>query len=363
MVYVEKNARSELKSHVKIYCGDIKPKKFGEIHTAIFSLNHSFGIGVIAELERLGPVSAFDYQENGFLQTDPKFQSRVPRLNEMMYDFLLETHERLPIDWILITHSGSIVLVDTIRRIRSKFGVPVVNQWLDCKQSFELGIGPHRQDMGQKDIAPEFDMVWTSSRSVCEWYMAIGARPYFLPEGFSPDFTPRVICEKDIDVGFVGACYGQRPDYINALKRSGLSVTAVGYGWKDSYVVRNEDMGKFIGSCKVILGMGGVGYSMDLTTLKGRDFDMPGSGGAYLTTFNPDLAVFFDIGKEILCYHSLDEMVELAHQLLFDESFRENLAERAYRRAMQEHRWLHRFGTVLEILGLLRADVLKDGGA
>ena len=356
LVYSKSKAVKDIESFIVKQGINCKKKKIGNFHSAIFSLNDNFGIGVLSELEELGTVSAFDYQEQGFSQRDPKFQARLPELNELMLNFLRKAHARQPIDWILCTHSGSVILKDTLRRIREEFGVPIVNQWLDCKQNFEAKMGPHGQDMGQKDIAPEFDMVWTSSRSVCEWYMALGARPLFLPEGFSPHFTPRINCKKIMDVGFVGACYGQRPDYINALRHSGISVTAAGYGWKDSYVVPNDEMGKFIGSSKVSLGMGGVGYSMDLTTLKGRDFDIPGAGGAYLTTFNPDLAEFYHIGKEILCYQSKDEMVELAHQLINDESLRVNLAENGYARAMREHRWSHRFKTVLDVLGLIEGD-------
>jgi hypothetical protein len=352
LVYTEEIAKNNIRSYIK-RCGATQ-KLPGEFHTAAFFLTHDWGIGVLSELEELGPVSVFDYQKQGFSIRDSHLQSRLPELNNLMVRFLRETHARRPIDWILCTHSGGIILRDTIRRIREELGIPIVNQWLDCKQSFEAGMGPHGQDMGQKDIAPEFDLVWTSSRSVCEWYMVVGARPFFLPEGFSPAYTPRISCKKTSDVGFFGQCYGLRPDYIAALRRAGLSVAVAGYGWKGFPEISVDKVGDFIGSCKVNLGMGGVGYSMDLTTLKGRDFEVPGAGGAYLTTYNPDLASFYHIGKEILCYHSMDEMVDLALQLVRDEALRESLADNAYARAMKEHRWKHRFTTVLEILDLIK---------
>jgi len=353
LVYSPETAAKDVKTFLKRQGYSPKKKRVGQIHTAIFSLNHNFGIGVLDELEELGPVTSFDYQAEGFRSDDPAFQKRIPELNQRMVAFLREVHLRRPLDWILVTHSGAVMLKETVRRMREEFGVPVVNQWLDCKQSFECGPGPHGQDLGQRDIAPEFDCVWTSSRSVCEWYMALGARPVFLPEGFSPKFTPRVHCERVRDVGFVGACYGLRPDYINALKKTRLSVVAAGYGWPDSYEVPNDEMGRFISSSRVNLGMGGVAYSMSLTTLKARDFDIPGAGGAYLTTFNPDLAHYFHIGKEILCYHSMEEMVELAGQLIRDDAMRETLADNGYARAMRDHRWLHRFKALLSILGVI----------
>ena len=356
LMYTETAAKKSVRAYME--GRNIKPKAIGEIHSAIFTLTHNWGIGVISELKELGSVVAFDYQKEGYSANDPKLPLRLPELNNLMMQFLRNNHKQKPIDWILFTHSGGIILRDTIRRIREELGIPIVNQWLDCKQSFEGGVGLYGQDTGQKDIAPEFDLVWTTSRSVCEWYMVVGARPIFLPEGFSPYFTPRINCKKTGDVGFLGQCYGLRTDYLNALKNAGLSVLTGGYDLKGYPVIPVEKMGDFIGSCKVNLGMGGIGYSMDLTTLKGRDFEIPGAGGTYLTTYNPDLALFFDIGKEIFCYHSINEMVELASRLVRDEALCQYLAENAYKRSMREHRWMHRFRTILGILGIVNDSTL-----
>jgi len=185
------------------------------------------------------------------------------------------------------------------------------------------------------------------SRSVV-WYF-ISAE---ITEGFSPRLTPRTDLPKTSDVGFLGECYGLRPDYVNALRKAGLSVAAAGYGWPGSKPVPLDEMGTFLAGSRVVLGIGGVGYSMKLTTLKGRDFEVPGAGGVYLTTYNPDLANFFTIGEEILCYQSKDEMVELTRRLIRDEQWRTEMGDQAYRRSMREHRWLHRYQEVLSALGI-----------
>ena len=63
--------------------------------------------------------------------------------------------------------------------------------------------------------------------------------------------------------------------------------------------------------------MGGIGYSERFTNVKGRDFEIPGTGGGvYLTSFNPDLAQSFVVGEEILCYSNRDEMLELIRYYL-----------------------------------------------
>ena len=346
--------RQEVQSRLK--GNGVQEREKGSIHTVIMTMTSNWGIGMVQELQELGPVSLFDNEIEGFSEASLAHSPLFPELNRRFLEFLQNRHAERPVDWVLLPCSGNLILKDTLRRIRQDLGIPIVNQWLDCKQNFECGVGPYGQDSGQKDIAPEFDLVWTSSRSVCEWYLALGARPIFLPEGFSPQLTPRVDCEKKYEVGFLGACYGLRPDYIKALRKAGLKVVARGFGWPGAGSVSLTEMGRFFGECKVNLGMGGVGYSMELTTLKGRDFEVPGAGGAYLTTYNADLANFFHIGREILCYHSIEEMVELACRLVQHDDFREELAARAYARSMQEHRWLHRFQVILEILGILHSE-------
>jgi hypothetical protein len=354
LYYHPEQAQSDIRNFVSPLA--IKPKKGTQVHSLIFCLSQTWGMGVLSELNKLGPVSLFDYLKQGYTDISMTNQKRVLELNQKFFDFVAESHKKCSVDWILMTHTGYIVLKETIRKIRKQFGIPIVNQWLDCKQNFEAGMGPHGQDLGQKDIASEFDMVWTSSRSVCEWYMAVGGRPYFLPEGFSPDYIPRIECEKTSDIGFFGQCYGNRADYIHILKKAGLKVRVGGFGWKDAPTVPDSEIGKFIASSKVSLGMGGMGYSMDLTTVKGRDFEIPGAGAVYLTTFNPDLTNFFDIGKEIFCYRTVDEMVEITYELTNNETLCKQVSERAYRRSLREHRWIHRYKTVLKILGILGDD-------
>jgi spore maturation protein CgeB len=101
--------------------------------------------------------------------------------------------------------------------------------------------------------------------------------------------------------------------------------------------------------------MGGIEYSETLTNVKGRDFEIPGTGGGmYLTSFNPDLAQHFVVGEEIACYRNRDEMLELIRHYLKRPDEAEAMAARARDRCLREHRWRHRYEKMLRILGILR---------
>jgi len=102
------------------------------------------------------------------------------------------------------------------------------------------------------------------------------------------------------------------------------------------------------------LGMGGIGYSEALTNVKSRDFEIPGAGGgAYLTSFNADLAQHFVVGEQILCYSNRFELVEILRYYLAHPDEAAAIGRRARQRSLAEHRWLHRYERVLRVLGIL----------
>jgi len=87
--------------------------------------------------------------------------------------------------------------------------------------------------------------------------------------------------------------------------------------------------------------------------VKTRDFEILGTGGGvYLTSFNADLAQHFTIGEEILCYHTRDELIDLIRYYLARPEEAGAIAQRARARSLREHRWLHRYETLLRIAGV-----------
>ena len=111
--------------------------------------------------------------------------------------------------------------------------------------------------------------------------------------------------------------------------------------------------------CEVVNpGKGAIGLAEHLTNVKGRDFDVPCPGrGIYLTSFNPDLALHFQVGREIVCYRSRDEMVELIRYYLAHPDEARQIAEAGRERCLREHRWLHRYIKVCQVLGILDQSV------
>jgi spore maturation protein CgeB len=86
--------------------------------------------------------------------------------------------------------------------------------------------------------------------------------------------------------------------------------------------------------------------------IKGRTFEVPGSGGFLLTERVPHLEEYFEIGEEIAAYSTTDELIEQVRHWLSHPEERAAVAEAGYRRVRAEHTYDHRFAEIFRRMGL-----------
>ncbi|MGA7992934.1 MAG: glycosyltransferase [Thermoanaerobaculia bacterium] len=327
----------------------------GGIHTFAFVPGYSWHDELFPDLEELGRLTVFDYRREGFdwndfARADRSGLAARAEMNERVLPALRAAQVVQPVDWVFVYASGIEISASTVKRIVDETGIPIVNMCLDDKQSWTGPfMGDHRG--GQIDLAAAFDLSWTSARVACEWVLVEGGRPLYMPEGFDASRYHPLAFEKDLPVSFVGGAYGRRPRAIRWLRNRGVDVRTFGEGWRGAQPATN--LCEIVNRSVLNLGMGEIGHSEVLTNVKGRDFQIPGAGGAYLTSFNSDLAQHFDVGREILCYKSDDEMLEQLRDWVSRPADAVEVGRRARRRALAEHRWLHRYRRVCEIVGIL----------
>lgn len=333
-----------------------RSRKRGEVHTfALFPL-YGWHQHLLPDLRELGPLTHFDYQSLGFsLEELSRPDARAAARREEMFRLILPAlraaHSRRAIDWIFCYGGGQDLSPDLLLAITEELGVPIVNMSLDDKQGW-AGRSTSRWRTGAVDITSGVDLYMTSARVACEWHMIEGGRPVYLPEGFDASALAPRQHSRDFPVSFVGAAYGFRLSVAEFLRRHGIDLRTFGSGWPGSGWV--DDPVDVFNRSSVNLGMGGIEYSEELTNVKARDFEIPGTGGGvYLTSFNADLAQHFVVGEEILCYRGRDEMLEGLRYCLAHPEDADAIAARARVRALRDHRWLHRYQTLLRILGVL----------
>ncbi|MEJ1337205.1 MAG: glycosyltransferase, partial [Candidatus Sedimenticola sp. (ex Thyasira tokunagai)] len=98
------------------------------------------------------------------------------------------------------------------------------------------------------------------------------------------------------------------------------------------------------------IGFGFIGNTQQVG-MKGRDFEVPMTGCAYLTTYSDELAHYFVPGKEILFYRNKKELQEIASYYVAHpgEAVAIGLAGRA--KALSRHTWEQRW---VHLLGVIR---------
>ena len=340
----------------------VTPKVLGEIHTfAYIPSNWSHQNQIFSACNVFGKTSRFDYFDIGIRLPDltrdyEKNRDRALRkfVGQEFYKRVMDAHTKVPIDWIFSYALPWDICPDAIVKIKEELGIPIVNISLDDKNWWDA---IHRRDLtsGLKELVSYYDLTWTSSSSVLPWHWAEGGQAYYLPEGVNSNyFRPLPNVEKSIDVGFVGSNFGYRDEIMAVLRKANINVVCRGAGWP-SGALNDADMLKFFNQSKINLGLGEMSYSRSLTNLKGRDFEIPSVGnGLYLTSFNYDLASCFSIGKEIICYRSIDDMIEQIRRYLRNEEQIGAMVSAARRRCIAEHQWSHRISAVLGALGIYR---------
>lgn len=355
LVYSGDSVKSQVRQRLRDRGYAAKCRRLGEVHTFACIAMYGWHKHLLPDLMELGPVSHFDMVGMGFDYLEisrgtSKGIVQRSEMNQRILPTLREANAKCPVDWVLFYGGGQEVSPAVLQAITEEMGIPIVNMSFDDKQGWAgRWMGDCRA--GAIDITPWCDLFMTSARVVCEWHLIEGGRPIYLPPGFnSKAFRPLYI-KYDIPVSFVGTDYGARRPMVEYLKRHNVPVSTYGLGWNSGWL---EDNVELYNRSQINLGHGGIEYSSSLTNVKGRDIEVPGTGGGvYLTSFNPDLAEHYDIGKEIVCYRSYEELVELVRYYLRRADESRQIAQRGRERCMREHRWLHRYQTLLRTLNVL----------
>ncbi len=180
------------------------------------------------------------------------------------------------------------------------------------------------------------------------------------------------------DVSFIGQAHSNRRKIIRHLYNKGITVACWGKGWKQGKLPRN-DMIRIFRESKINLNFSESSNSWKLRRvvklflrrrcdntyhwnnpkqilrelqsfffdrrpqIKARNFEIPGYGGFLLTPYVQGLEDYYELGKEIVVYHSMDELIDFLHYYLEHDDERDAIQIAGTERTLKDHTYEKRF--------------------
>jgi spore maturation protein CgeB len=248
---------------------------------------------------------------------------------------------------------------ETIRAVGTAGG-PTVNWFADDHWRFD-GFSRH--------FAPALDWSVTTDRDSLPKYEAIGYGNVILSQWACNRYAyDRVADGLEYDVTFIGQAYGERPATVEKLRAEGFDVRCWGFGWPEGRIEQDE-MVRIFGASRINLNLSSAfdppeRLPMRLlrpfrgkregrrSQIKGRTFEVPGSGGFLLTDHVAHLEDYLTPGEEIGTFEDADDLVAQVGWWLDHERERARAADAGYRRVREDHTYDQRFAEIFKRIGV-----------
>lgn len=199
----------------------------------------------------------------------------------------------------------------------------------------------YRMNMGKRS-----DICFVAQKKAVEQFKADGVKDVsWLPHAFEPRAYCDIDCEdgsrpynlltKKYDVAFIGHVNNEKR--IEHLDRLFKEIPNFYFGQK------------LFNDAALKLAQSKIGFNVSMIDdLNMRCFEVPGSRTMLLTDDLPDLHELFEVGKHIVTYSSLDEMIDKAKYYISNDKERDEIAVAGYNHVMNNHTIDHRVNVMLD---------------
>ena len=254
---------------------------------------------------------------------------------------------------LCVVYKGNLVYASVLEELNRR-GVYCVNVYPD------VSITAHGPEI--PECIPLYDHIFTTkSFGIADMREQLGVtRSELLLHGYDPDLhrpVPPSDADREAlgaDCTFIGTWSPKKEEYLRHLVQSRPDVKLRIWGWLWADRVRKDDAlwpsieGRTLEGdlytlgivcSKINLGLLSEqregSSSGDQTTA--RTFQIPATGAFMLHERTDELLECFEEGREVACFESPAEMVEVVRHYLAHEDERDRIREAGYRRAARDH--------------------------
>ncbi|MHA8078883.1 glycosyltransferase family protein [Aquirufa antheringensis] len=310
----------------------------------IFSINNWESI-FIDEFKKFGLVKHFNWKNvDKFFENRDLWESFFDNLNHQILNSFDEYYNEVDNFVVFLYTSDFCISNETIIKIQRK-NVLIISFCWDDLLYFKSKV--KGQPIGVSKLSKAVDFNLTMSPEAISRYLYNNSPVFFWSSlkrnDLNYEFKSSV---RDIDkfyVLFIGSKYGWRGKFISKLIQKGIDVVCFGKGWENGSITFDEMINQ-IKLAPVTLGFANVGHTKSITTIKGRDFEVPLFGGLYLTQYSRGLSYYYIINKDVLTYNNFEDCVNILNKIKSNpmpyEIVRNNGIEKAHENATWNSRLL-----------------------
>ncbi len=304
----------------------------------------------------------------------------IERGKDAMNKELLEVVEKEKPDLVLSYVGGHELTKETIKKITAR-----------AKTFYWTTDDSWRFDSVSKKYAPYYSWVETNRANLIQKYKALGCHPVLMHEGVQPDLHhPIPPNEKNIDVSFSGSFNVERGKTIAALRKAGITVFVRGKGWEEGDMSFDEWI-DLTQHSKITLILNPPAFSVGLKSIarlffkrpelgphmgrmeldvlnffsnvrewfqklnlqvKGRHFQTLACRTLGMTLYADGMEQFYELGKEVVIYKDMNDLIEKIRYYLAHDEEREAIAAAGYERTMRDHTMAKRLEQIFKTTGL-----------
>jgi len=226
---------------------------------------------------------------------------------------------------------------DTIKKETEKGRLMTFNWFCDDTWRFEDFTSKycwhfHAASTPEKYVIPKYKEIGYSNVVHGTWHA-------------NSDAYSNLASKKTRHISFVGQPHGERLQVFDLLKRKGVDV-------QHATNLSFEDMIHLYSSAYIGLNLSKNGNDPEMKLqLKGRMFEVTAVGSLLLTEDAEGLDECFEDNKEIVMFHSIDELVAKANYLIKNPSVAEKIAFNGHQRLLRDHDSKVRLKSVLDAIG------------
>ena len=263
-------------------------------------------------------------------------------------------------DFVFVV-KGTYMDPETIRQIRAKEGIPIVNYYPDNPYC-GVPLNPRKPSNQRRDlinVLGNYSRVFIWQKQLAKLLDADGVASSYLPFGVDSDqFQPCVRhpckeCGKQHAAVFVGSYRTKREVHLRAIRRHQVGLW--GGHWQERKCLHGQHLvhtnQAYGNACAAIY----AGATVSLNILEDlnmpghnmRTFEIPASGGLMLSTYTAEQAEFFPEGEAAWYYRSPGEIDAIINRALSDQEALKKMRSTALQLA-QDHTYPQRAMALLK---------------